>query len=90
MREYLDVCKSGDYSLLEKFVQDFIHEAYSISQFFDQLNDVIIADKELSNKQKSQICDKLGVSCVHTLSKLANLNFIITLGVVFSLELWWI
>lgn len=64
MREYLDVCKSGNYNQLEKFVQDFIHEAYSISQFFDQLNDVIIADMELTNKQKSQICDKLGVGTI--------------------------
>lgn len=45
---------------MENFVEDFMFEAYSISQFFDQLNDVIVNDVSISNDQKSSIFDKLG------------------------------
>jgi replication factor C subunit 2/4 len=59
---FIEICQAKDYSKLEKFVKDFMYEAYSISQFFDQLNDVIVFNDSISNDQKSIICDKLGES----------------------------
>lgn len=61
LTEFLDVCKAGNYNKLEIFVRDFTNESYSVSQFFDQLNDVIVYDPTITNHQKSAICDKLGV-----------------------------
>ena len=61
LTEFLDVCKAGNYNKLENFVRDFTNESYSVSQFFDQLNDVIVYDPTITNHQKSAICDKLGV-----------------------------
>lgn len=60
--EFLDICKAKEYTKLENFVRDFMYEAYSIAQFFDQLNDFIVADDSISNDQKSLIFDKLGES----------------------------
>ena len=59
---FLDICRAKDYKKLENFVREFLYEAYSISQFFDQLNDVIVADDAITNDQKSAICEKLGES----------------------------
>lgn len=60
---FLAVCKSGDYSKLEVFVQDIQYDAYSIAQFFEQLNEFVVKHNELKNKQKYTICDKLGQCC---------------------------
>lgn len=62
LAKFVDICKSKEFSKLENFVHDFMFEAYSIAQFFDQLNDFIIADESITNDQKSMICDKLGES----------------------------
>ena len=59
---FVDICRSKDYTKLENFVDDFLYEAYSVSQFFDQLNDFIIADGSITNDEKSLIFDKLGES----------------------------
>lgn len=61
--ELLDICKSGDYTNLEKYVEEIINEAYSVGQLFDQLCDFIIEHQDLTNKQKSVICDTLGKCC---------------------------
>lgn len=60
---FLAVCKDGDYSKLEAFVQDIQYDAYSVAQFFDQFNEFVIKHGELTNKQKYTICDKLGECC---------------------------
>lgn len=60
---FLDVCRNGDYSKLEAFVQDIQYDAYSISQFFDQFNEFVVKHDEMTNKQKYTICDKLGECC---------------------------
>lgn len=62
LKQFLDICKAKDYAKLENFVKDFLYEAFSISQFFDQLSDVIVADELITNDQKALICDKLGES----------------------------
>lgn len=63
LSEFLNVCKKGDYSKLEAFVQDIQYEAYSIAQFFDQFNDYVIINDELTDKQKAAICSKMGECC---------------------------
>lgn len=62
LTEFLTVCRSRKYAKLENFVQEFMYEAYSISQFFDQLSDIIIADDAITNDQKALMFDKLGES----------------------------
>lgn len=62
LKEFIDVCKKCDYAKLEEFVARFMFEAYSISQFFDQLNDYVVFDESITNDQKSHILDKLGES----------------------------
>lgn len=62
LKDFIDVCKKRDYLKLENFVENLMFEAYSISQFFDQLNDYIVADDSITNEQKSIILDKLGES----------------------------
>lgn len=64
LSEFLDVCKKGDYSKLESYVQNIQYEAYSIAQFFDQFNDFVITSSVLTCKQKAAICDKLGECCL--------------------------
>ncbi|XP_055296817.1 replication factor C subunit 4 [Sitodiplosis mosellana] len=63
LSDFLEVCKKGDYSKLEAYVQDIQYEAYSIAQFFEQFNDYVITSKALTCKQKAAICDKLGECC---------------------------
>lgn len=63
LTEFLNVCKKADYSKLEAFVQNIQYEAYSIAQFFDQFNDYVITNPDLTCKQKAAICDKLGMCC---------------------------
>ncbi|XP_055847653.1 replication factor C subunit 4 [Episyrphus balteatus] len=60
LSSFLEVCRSGNYSKLEDFVRSLTYEAYSVGQMMEQLNDHIIRSKDLSNKQKAIICDKLG------------------------------
>jgi replication factor C subunit 2/4 len=62
IHQFLEICKKGDYNKLEIFVQDFLNEAYSVAQFFDQLNDVVVEREDYSNQQKSDIFEKLGES----------------------------
>lgn len=62
MSEFVRICRTKEYSKLEDFVDDFMFEAYSVSQFFDQLNDFIIADGSITNDEKSFIFEKLGES----------------------------
>lgn len=62
LAQFIGICRSRSYSKLEQFVKDFMYEAYSISQLFDQLNDVIVADGSITNDQKSAMFDKLGES----------------------------
>lgn len=68
LTEFIGICKEGNYSKLEKFVREFMYEAYSIAQFFDQLNDIIVADDSITNEEKSSIFDKLGESSFRLLN----------------------
>lgn len=61
--ELLDICKSGNYANLEKYVEELINESYSIGQLFEQFCDFVVHHDGITDKQKSVICDRLGLSC---------------------------
>uniref|UniRef100_A0A1B0DL14 Replication factor C subunit 2 n=1 Tax=Phlebotomus papatasi TaxID=29031 RepID=A0A1B0DL14_PHLPP len=59
LEEFLDICRSQDYSKLEKYVENLSFEAYSVGQLLEQLNDFVINHRELSNKQKCILGEKI-------------------------------
>jgi replication factor C subunit 2/4 len=68
LEEFLTVVKSMDHKALEAFIEAFSFDAYSVAQFFDQLNDKIVSDDSITNHQKSIILDKLGESSFRLLT----------------------
>lgn len=60
--DFMSVTRSRKINLLEKFCDEFTFEAYSVSQFFEQLHDKMIMDDTITNDQKALIFDKLGES----------------------------
>ncbi|XP_063702322.1 replication factor C subunit 4 [Culicoides brevitarsis] len=63
LEKFLSACKSGDFKQLEEFVEDFLYEAFSIGQFFEQFNEFIVFHDGLTDKQKAGILDRLGECC---------------------------
>lgn len=63
LEDFLSVCKSGDYKRLEDFVQDFLYEAFSIAQFFEQINEFTMFHEGLTDMQKAIILERLGQCC---------------------------
>ncbi|GAB4859099.1 hypothetical protein Ancab_010564 [Ancistrocladus abbreviatus] len=55
-------CKSGNFDLANKEVNNIIAEGYPISQMLSQLFDVIVEANDISDEQKARICKKLGVA----------------------------
>lgn len=76
LKEFFDVCGSGDFSNLENFVQKLSFEAYSIGQMLDQFNEYILFSKDVTSKQKAIICDKLGVSILFYFCLLLSFVFL--------------
>lgn len=62
LKEYLEVCRSGNYTKLEDYVRNIAYEAYSIGQMLEQFNEYILRCETLTDMQKARICDKLGVN----------------------------
>ncbi|XP_070491513.1 replication factor C subunit 4 [Chironomus tepperi] len=60
LTDFIQICRSNNFQKLEDFVENFMFEAYSASQFFDQLNDLIVMDDSITNDQKSIMLDKMG------------------------------
>ncbi|KAB0798081.1 hypothetical protein PPYR_09074 [Photinus pyralis] len=60
IKNYLQACKSNDYSKLEVFIETFILEAYTASQILKQMNEFIVNTDEFNDKQKAIIGEKLG------------------------------
>lgn len=90
LSDFLDVCKKGDYSKLEEYVQNIQYEAYSIAQFFEQFNDYVITYAALSCKQKAAICDKLGECCFRMLEGGSEYLQIMDLGctIIQTIQAW--
>ncbi|XP_034988705.1 replication factor C subunit 4 isoform X2 [Zootoca vivipara] len=55
----LTACQSGSFEKLEAATKNLINEGYAANQFINQLHDTIIERKDLSDKQKSVIAEKL-------------------------------
>ncbi|KAF6146985.1 hypothetical protein GIB67_036704 [Kingdonia uniflora] len=58
----LRACKSGNFELASKEVNNVIAEGYPVSQMISQLFDVVIEENDLSDEQKARICKKMGES----------------------------
>lgn len=63
LSEYIEVCKTGNYTKLEDYVREMMYEAYSVGQLFEQLNEYIVYSGDITNQQKSIILDKLAECC---------------------------
>ncbi|KAK5646209.1 hypothetical protein RI129_004673 [Pyrocoelia pectoralis] len=61
IKNYLQACKSNNYSKLEEFIETFILEAYTASQILKQMNEFIVNTDEFTDKQKAVIGEKLGI-----------------------------
>ncbi|XP_015517332.1 replication factor C subunit 4 [Neodiprion virginianus] len=57
--EMIEMCQSKDYNKVEMFIDNYMMEAYAVSQVIEQLNDKIVYSTELSDKQKAIIGEKL-------------------------------
>jgi replication factor C subunit 2/4 len=68
LEEFLRIVKSKNDPALDVFIQNFLYEAYSMSQFFDQINEKIIMDDTIRNDQKCIILEKLAESSFHLLT----------------------
>lgn len=82
LSDFIDVCRKRDFLKLEDFVDSIMFEAYSISQFFDQLNDYVVYNESITNDQKSVILDKLGESSFRLLSGGSEYIQLMDLGAV--------
>ncbi|KAK9110235.1 hypothetical protein Sjap_018295 [Stephania japonica] len=58
----LAACKSGDFELANREVNNAIAEGYPASQMLSQLFDIIVQADDISDEQKARICSKLGES----------------------------
>ena len=82
LQKFIEVCREGNFNKLDDYVRDMSYEAYSIGQLLEQLNEYIIFNEELTNKQKSIICDKLGECCYRLLGGSSEYLQIMDLGCV--------
>lgn len=62
LSKFLEVCKAGDYNVFVDFVEGVFHDGYSVGQLMEQLNEHVVCDENLSEKQKSLITAKIAVS----------------------------
>ncbi|CAL9173749.1 unnamed protein product [Musa hybrid cultivar] len=53
-------CKSGDFDVANKEVNNVIAEGYPVSQLLYQFLEVIVNNDDISDEQKARICKKLG------------------------------
>lgn len=62
LEDFISVCGTANYGKLEDYVKNLTYDAYSVGQLFEQLTDFVVMHDGLNDKQKSILCDKLGVS----------------------------
>ncbi|CAO2813080.1 unnamed protein product [Amaranthus hypochondriacus] len=60
VQKLLAACKSGNFDLADKEVNNVISEGYPVSQMISQLFDIIVEANDLSDEQKARIFKKLG------------------------------
>lgn len=55
-------CKSGDFDLANKEVNNVIAEGYPVSQMLAQLFEVVVEEDDISDEQKVRICKSLAMA----------------------------
>uniref|UniRef100_A0A6M2EQW4 AAA+ ATPase domain-containing protein n=1 Tax=Populus davidiana TaxID=266767 RepID=A0A6M2EQW4_9ROSI len=55
-------CKSGDFDLANKEVNNVIAEGYPVSQMLAQLFEVVVEEDDISDEQKARICKSLAMA----------------------------
>uniref|UniRef100_A0A6N2LWF1 Replication factor C C-terminal domain-containing protein n=1 Tax=Salix viminalis TaxID=40686 RepID=A0A6N2LWF1_SALVM len=55
-------CKSGDFDLANKEVNNVIAEGYPVSQMLAQLFEMVVAVDDISDEQKARICKSLSTA----------------------------
>ncbi|KAG6671840.1 hypothetical protein I3842_16G024400 [Carya illinoinensis] len=59
VKAFLVTCKSGNFDVANKEVNDIIAEGYPVSQMLYQLLEVVVEADDVSDEQKARICKKL-------------------------------
>lgn len=60
VQAFFSSCRSGNFDLANKEVNDVIAEGYPVSQLLSQLFDIVVEADDISDDQKANICKKLG------------------------------
>ncbi|KAG6671828.1 hypothetical protein I3842_16G024100 [Carya illinoinensis] len=59
VKAFIVTCKSGNFDVANKEVNDIIAEGYPVSQMLYQLLEVVVEADDVSDEQKARICKKL-------------------------------
>ncbi|XP_040999107.1 replication factor C subunit 2 isoform X2 [Juglans microcarpa x Juglans regia] len=59
VKAFLVTCKSGNFDVANKEVNDIIAEGYPVSQMLYQLLELVVEADDVSDEQKARICKKL-------------------------------
>ncbi|KAG7941198.1 hypothetical protein I3843_16G027100 [Carya illinoinensis] len=59
VKAFLVTCKSGNFDVANKEVNDIIAEGYPVSQMLYQLLEMVVEADDVSDEQKARICKKL-------------------------------
>lgn len=57
----LDLCRQHNYDKMENYVEEILSKAYCAPQILEQLQELIIPRPDLTDAQKSHICEKIAV-----------------------------
>ncbi|KAI8002654.1 Replication factor C subunit 2 [Camellia lanceoleosa] len=60
VQAFFSACKSGNFDLANKEVNNVIAEGYPVSQMLSQLFDIVVEADGVSDEQKAKICKKFG------------------------------
>ncbi|XP_050363502.1 replication factor C subunit 4 isoform X3 [Argentina anserina] len=60
VNSFFAACRSGNFDLANKEVNNVIAEGYPVSQMFSQLFEIVVGADDVSDEQKARICRKLG------------------------------
>lgn len=62
IEKLLIACKSGNFDLANKEVNNIVAEGYPVSQMLSQVLEVIVEADDISDEQKARICKKLAAA----------------------------
>lgn len=62
MEKLLDVCGKNSFEKMQAFVDELSCEGFSVTQIIEQLHNRVVKSDEMSDRQKSQVCETLAVN----------------------------